>query len=320
MHQSPYIAAGAVTRSWAVRARFVLYDSSTLERSTKLGTWSPLLGVSGILAIQALVSFAIIDYFMTTAKDAAHPLKTLVAPVIAARDQIYAVYLLMDEPRDARGIGRAVHHRTAVDRARGLHRRHRCWRSTTAAPTRAATRASGASCMKTRRSRTLRRRSDTPRARTAWGQSRAAGRDRPAARPAAIGGAFDVARRPAAAARTMQPPPASRPTPMPRGQARAASRRARAIARLRGRLERHAFFLAAGRRPAQRRLPAPGSASARDHRRAPPAAWASTRPTATAARGPCRPSTSPARRRHRGASSAAISSTTSASAAQPPRA
>ena len=51
---------------------FVLYDDSTLGALTKLGTWSPLLGVSGILAIQALVSVAIIYYFMTTAKDAAN--------------------------------------------------------------------------------------------------------------------------------------------------------------------------------------------------------------------------------------------------------
>ena len=51
--------------------------------------------MSGILAIQALVSFAIIKYFMTTAKADAHPLKTLVAPLVGGIAQIYAVYLLI---------------------------------------------------------------------------------------------------------------------------------------------------------------------------------------------------------------------------------
>ena len=56
-------------------------------------TWSPLLGVSGILAIQALVSVSIIVYFAR--KQDLHWLKTLIAPIIAAITQAYAVYLLM---------------------------------------------------------------------------------------------------------------------------------------------------------------------------------------------------------------------------------
>jgi amino acid transporter len=96
IHKSPYIAAGTVTvLVGAYVLGFVIYDSSTLGALTKLGTWSPLLGVSGILAIQALVSAAIIYYFLTTAKDGANPLKTLIAPLVAAATQIYAVYLLM---------------------------------------------------------------------------------------------------------------------------------------------------------------------------------------------------------------------------------
>jgi len=48
----------------------VLYDSSTEGALLKLGTWSPLLGVLGILAVQALVCVAIIRYFLTTARTA----------------------------------------------------------------------------------------------------------------------------------------------------------------------------------------------------------------------------------------------------------
>ena len=44
---------------------FAIYDPSTEGALLKLGTWSPLLGVLGILAVQALVSIAIIRYFLT---------------------------------------------------------------------------------------------------------------------------------------------------------------------------------------------------------------------------------------------------------------
>ena len=43
----------------------MIYDPSTEGALLKLGTWSPLLGVLGILAVQALVSVAIIRYFLT---------------------------------------------------------------------------------------------------------------------------------------------------------------------------------------------------------------------------------------------------------------
>lgn len=72
---------------------FFLYDSSALGALLILGTWSPLLGVSGILAIQALVSVSIIVYFAR--KKEIHWFKTLIAPIVAAITQAYAVYLLM---------------------------------------------------------------------------------------------------------------------------------------------------------------------------------------------------------------------------------
>jgi hypothetical protein len=74
---------------------FVIFDPSTLAALLKLGTWSPLLGVLGILGIQALVSFAVIKYFLTTARDGFHWFKTLVAPLIGGLAQVGACILLI---------------------------------------------------------------------------------------------------------------------------------------------------------------------------------------------------------------------------------
>ena len=46
---------------------FYLDDPSTDAALLKLGTWSPLLGVLGILLVQALVSFAVVRYFWAPA-------------------------------------------------------------------------------------------------------------------------------------------------------------------------------------------------------------------------------------------------------------
>jgi amino acid transporter len=96
-HRSPYFASMLVTTLVVLYVgAFTIADSSTLSALLKLGTWSPLLGVLGILAIQALVSFAIIRYFMTQARDGHHWLKTLVAPLVGGLAQIGACYLLID--------------------------------------------------------------------------------------------------------------------------------------------------------------------------------------------------------------------------------
>jgi amino acid transporter len=95
-HHSPYIASMVVTAMLGLYVLgFVLDDSSTEAALLKLGTWSPLLGVLGILAIQALVSFAIIKFFLTSARDGFHWWKTLVAPTIGGLAQIGACYLLI---------------------------------------------------------------------------------------------------------------------------------------------------------------------------------------------------------------------------------
>jgi len=94
---SPYFASMAVTGLVAAYILgFVVYDSSTEAFLLKLGTWTPLLGVLGILAVQAIASFAIVRYFMTAARDGFHWWKTLVAPVLGGMAQIGACYLLID--------------------------------------------------------------------------------------------------------------------------------------------------------------------------------------------------------------------------------
>jgi amino acid transporter len=105
-HHSPYIASMLVTAMISIYIiGFVAYDSSTEAALLKLGTWSPLLGVLGILAIQALVSFAIIKFFLTTARDGFHWWKTLIAPIIGGFAQIGACYLLIKNRPALSGAG-----------------------------------------------------------------------------------------------------------------------------------------------------------------------------------------------------------------------
>jgi amino acid transporter len=109
-HHSPYIASMVVTAMISIYIiGFVAYDSSTEAALLKLGTWSPLLGVLGILAIQALVSFAIIKFFLTQARDGFNWWKTLVAPVIGGLAQIGACYLLIKNRPALSGAGDALY-------------------------------------------------------------------------------------------------------------------------------------------------------------------------------------------------------------------
>jgi type IV secretory pathway VirB2 component (pilin) len=84
---------------------FTLYDSSTEAAFLKLGTWTPLLGVLGILCVQAIASFAIIRYFMTQARDGFHWFKTLVAPIVGGLAQFGACYLLIANRGELAGAG-----------------------------------------------------------------------------------------------------------------------------------------------------------------------------------------------------------------------
>jgi amino acid transporter len=88
---------------------FVIYDPSNEGALLKLGTWSPLLGVLGILAVQALVSVAIIRYFLTTARSEFRWWSTLVAPVIGFAAMTGACVLLVVNRYDLAGAGDAAY-------------------------------------------------------------------------------------------------------------------------------------------------------------------------------------------------------------------
>ncbi|GAA5168327.1 APC family permease [Pseudonocardia eucalypti] len=93
---SPAVAAMTVTVIVALYGfGFVLYDPSTEGALLKLGTWSPLLGVLGILAVQALVCAAIIRYFLTEARDGFGWFSTLVAPLVGGAAMAGACWLLV---------------------------------------------------------------------------------------------------------------------------------------------------------------------------------------------------------------------------------
>src|SRR6202000_2979031 len=74
----------------------------------KLGTWTPLLGVLGILAVQAVCSIAIIRFFLTEARDGFHPVKTLIAPIIGFVAMVGACYLLISNRAVLSGAGSAT--------------------------------------------------------------------------------------------------------------------------------------------------------------------------------------------------------------------
>ena len=96
-HKSPHVAAFIVGGLAAlIIGGFLLYDSSTLGALLKLGTWAPMMGNIGILAIMGLVSLAIIRYFATTAKGELDVLSAVVAPLVAAGIMFGATWLLID--------------------------------------------------------------------------------------------------------------------------------------------------------------------------------------------------------------------------------
>ena len=108
--KSPAAASMTVTIIVALYSlAFVIYDPSTEGALLKLGTWSPLLGVLGILAVQALVSIAIIRYFLTTARDGFHWWTTLVAPVVGFAAMVIACTLLIVNRGDLSGAGDALY-------------------------------------------------------------------------------------------------------------------------------------------------------------------------------------------------------------------
>ena len=92
--QTPHVASGMLALALAAYiGAFQLDDASRDAALLKLATWSPLLGVFGLLAIQALTSVAIAAYFRR------HPggsrWRTLVAPIAGAGLMAFSAYLLL---------------------------------------------------------------------------------------------------------------------------------------------------------------------------------------------------------------------------------
>jgi amino acid transporter len=107
-HQSPHRASVVVTVVVGIyMLAFVASDSSTEATLTKLGTWSPLLGVLGLLAIQALVSLAVIRYFLVHARDGFHWWATFLAPILGGLAMVGGVILLMSNRDALSGAGTA---------------------------------------------------------------------------------------------------------------------------------------------------------------------------------------------------------------------
>src|SRR5436305_12733141 len=107
-HHSPGVSSLTVTIVVALFGLgFVLYDPSTEGALLKLGTWAPLLGVLGILGVQALASVAIIRYFLTTARDGFRWWSTLVAPVLGGAAMVGACFLLISNRAALAGDGDA---------------------------------------------------------------------------------------------------------------------------------------------------------------------------------------------------------------------
>jgi hypothetical protein len=88
---------------------FTISDSSTEAALLKLGTWTPLMGVLGILAVQGVCSIAIIRYFRTHEPDGFHPVKTLIAPIVGFLAMAGACYLLIANRAALSGAGSATY-------------------------------------------------------------------------------------------------------------------------------------------------------------------------------------------------------------------
>jgi amino acid transporter len=94
-HKTPHIASAAVAAAitiWILL--FYASDSSTDAALLKLATWTPIVGVLGLLLVQALTSFAIVRYFRIVAPEHGHVVKTLIAPLLGGGLMLFSAWLL----------------------------------------------------------------------------------------------------------------------------------------------------------------------------------------------------------------------------------
>jgi len=96
--QSPHIASIAATViSLIIIGLFAIFVGTNNPGSQAYGQLYGLMAVMGviiILSVQAVVSLAILVYYLRFHKDEVHWWKTLLAPVLALLTQAYVVYLL----------------------------------------------------------------------------------------------------------------------------------------------------------------------------------------------------------------------------------
>lgn len=94
-HETPHVASYAVAVAITVWILlFYASDSSTSAVLLKLATWTPIVGVLGLLLVQALTSFAIVWYFRSVAPEHGHWWKTLVAPLAGGGLMLFSAWLL----------------------------------------------------------------------------------------------------------------------------------------------------------------------------------------------------------------------------------
>jgi amino acid transporter len=79
----------------AQRSALHIGVSNPLVALSQIGTWLPFQGNLLLFPIMALCSVAIMFYFLRDARDGFHPIKTLIAPILAAASIIFAVYLMI---------------------------------------------------------------------------------------------------------------------------------------------------------------------------------------------------------------------------------
>jgi amino acid transporter len=107
-HRTPYVASAVVAVAitiWILL--FYISDSSTSAVLLKLATWTPIIGVFGLLLVQALTSFAIVWYFRKVAPEHGHVWKTLIAPILGGLLMLFSAWLLFDNRAALSGAGKA---------------------------------------------------------------------------------------------------------------------------------------------------------------------------------------------------------------------
>lgn len=108
-HNTPHLASAVVAAFMAVwLLAFYASDSSVTAVLVKEATWTPIVGVFGILLVQALTSVAIVRYFRRTEPDGGRPWQRLVAPLLGCVLMLFSAWLLYHNRGALSGAGGAA--------------------------------------------------------------------------------------------------------------------------------------------------------------------------------------------------------------------